>query len=73
MKIDQLPPPFDAASGVRPTDAPHAASTLARSEVGSDDSARAPLTPLIELAAITRSFVTGEVETRVLHGIDLKI
>ena len=73
MKIDQLPPPFDAASGVRPTDAPHAASTLARSEVGSDDSARAPLTPLIELSAITRSFVTGEVETRVLHGIDLKI
>ncbi len=73
MKIDQLPPPFDAASGVRPTDAPHAASTLARSEVGSDDSARAPLTPLIELSAITRSFVTGEVETRVLHGIDLQI
>ena len=26
MKIDQLPPPFDAASGVRPTDAPHPAS-----------------------------------------------
>ena len=27
----------------------------------SRDSARAPLTPLIELSAITRSFVTGEV------------
>lgn len=73
MKIDQLPPPFDAASGVYPTDAPHAASTLARSEGASPGTARAPLTPLIELAAITRSFVTGEVETRVLHGIDLQI
>ena len=41
--------------------------------MGSDDSARAPLTPLTELSAITRSFVTGEVETRVLHGIDLQI
>jgi macrolide transport system ATP-binding/permease protein len=29
--------------------------------------------PLIELSDITRSFVNGEVETRVLHGIDLAI
>ena len=29
--------------------------------------------PLIELAGITRTFVNGEVETRVLHGIDLTI
>lgn len=29
--------------------------------------------PLIELGGITRSFVNGEVETRVLHGIDLQI
>lgn len=71
MKIDQLPPPFDAASGVRPTDAPHAASMPSPIAAAGAGSARAPLTPLIELAAITRSFVTGEVETRVLHGIDL--
>ncbi len=73
MKIDQLPPPFDAASGVRPTDAPHPASMPSPIAAAGAGSARAPLTPLIELAAITRSFVTGEVETRVLHGIDLKI
>ncbi|ANQ83755.1 MacB family efflux pump subunit [Azoarcus olearius] len=30
-------------------------------------------TPLIELAGITRSFRNGEIETRVLHGIDLTI
>ena len=30
-------------------------------------------TPLIELSDITRSFRNGEVETRVLHGIDLRI
>ncbi|MDR1854264.1 MAG: MacB family efflux pump subunit [Azoarcus sp.] len=29
--------------------------------------------PLIELSGITRSFTNGEVETRVLHGIDLTI
>ncbi len=29
--------------------------------------------PLIELSGITRSFINGEVETRVLHGIDLSI
>ena len=29
--------------------------------------------PLIELSGITRTFVNGEVETRVLHGIDLSI
>ncbi len=29
--------------------------------------------PLIELTGITRSFVNGEVETQVLHGIDLAI
>ena len=73
MKIDQLPPPFDAASGVRPTDAPHPASMPSPIAAAGAGSARAPLTPLIELAAITRSFVTGEVETRVLHGIDLQI
>ena len=73
MKIDQLPPPFDAASGVRPTDAPHPASMPSPIAAAGAGSARAPLTPLIELAAITRSFVTGEVETRVLHGIDLEI
>ena len=73
MKIDQLPPPFDAASGVRPADAPHPASMPSPIAAAGAGSARAPLTPLIELAAITRSFVTGEVETRVLHGIDLQI
>ena len=73
MKIDQLPPPFDAAPGVRPTDAPHPASMPSPIAAAGAGSARAPLTPLIELAAITRSFVTGEVETRVLHGIDLQI
>ena len=73
MKIDQLPPPFDAASGVRPTDAPHPASMPSPIAAAGAGTARAPLTPLIELAAITRSFVTGEVETRVLHGIDLQI
>ena len=73
MKIDQLPPSFDAASGVRPTDAPHPASMPSPIAAAGAGSARAPLTPLIELAAITRSFVTGEVETRVLHGIDLQI
>ncbi|MDG3063549.1 MacB family efflux pump subunit [Thauera mechernichensis] len=30
-------------------------------------------TPLIALSGVTRSFVTGEVETQVLHGIDLEI
>ncbi|MDY0071521.1 MAG: MacB family efflux pump subunit [Thauera sp.] len=30
-------------------------------------------TPLIELRGITRSFINGEIETRVLHGIDLQI
>jgi macrolide transport system ATP-binding/permease protein len=35
-----------------------------------DPGARA-VQPLIELGGITRSFVNGEVETRVLHGIDL--
>ena len=29
--------------------------------------------PLIELSGITRVFINGEVETQVLHGIDLKI
>ena len=29
--------------------------------------------PLIELSGVTRSFRNGEVETRVLHGIDLRI
>ncbi|THF56873.1 MacB family efflux pump subunit [Pseudothauera rhizosphaerae] len=29
--------------------------------------------PLIELSGITRTFVNGEIETRVLHGIDLTI
>ncbi len=38
-------------------------------------SAAAPSTaaPLIELAGVTRSFVNGEIETRVLRGIDLTI
>ena len=73
MKIDQLPPPFDGAPGVRTPEAPRTASAPFPGQVPSQDSARAPLTPLIELSAITRSFITGEVETRVLHGIDLKI
>ncbi len=73
MKIDQLPPPFDGAPGVRTPEAPQTASAPSPGQVPSPDSARAPLTPLIELSAITRSFVTGEVETRVLHGIDLEI
>ena len=73
MKIDQLPPPFDGAPGVRTPEAPRTASAPFPGQVPSPDSARAPLTPLIELSAITRSFITGEVETRVLHGIDLKI
>ena len=33
----------------------------------------AEATPLIELRGLTRSFINGEVETRVLHGIDLTI
>ncbi len=37
------------------------------------DTTRTSAEPLIELSAITRSFVNGEVETRVLHGIDLTI
>ncbi len=35
--------------------------------------AAAHAAPLIELDGITRSFVNGEIETRVLRGIDLKI
>ena len=35
--------------------------------------AAAAAQPLIELRGITRTFVNGEIETRVLHGIDLSI
>ncbi len=38
-----------------------------------DAAGAAAAAPLIELVGITRSFVNGEVETRVLHGIDLQI
>ncbi|WP_345794307.1 MacB family efflux pump subunit [Thauera sp. JM12B12] len=60
MKIDRLPSPFDHAGG-----GAAASATDTRT-------ARAT-TPLIALSGITRSFVTGELETRVLHGIDLEI
>ncbi|MBR0566717.1 MacB family efflux pump subunit [Azoarcus sp. L1K30] len=42
------------------------------SPIGIDASMRGAQ-PLIELSGITRSFINGEVETRVLHGIDLQI
>lgn len=29
--------------------------------------------PLIELSGVTKTFINGEIETRVLHGVDLKI
>ncbi|MHB1375265.1 MAG: MacB family efflux pump subunit, partial [Thauera sp.] len=67
MKIDPLPSPFEHAHGGAATaavpgvDTAHAAGP-----------ARAG-PPLIALSGITRSFITGEVETRVLHGIDLEI
>ena len=65
MKIERLPGE-DAPSSSDPPAA--AAATQAGPHV-------APPTapPLIELHGITRSFVNGEVETRVLHGIDLTI
>ena len=47
MKIDQLPPPFDGAPGVRTPEAPRTASAPSPGQVPSQDSARAPLTPLI--------------------------
>ena len=38
-----------------------------------DTGAPSPIAPLIELAGITRSYVNGDIETEVLHGIDLRI
>ena len=73
MKLDALPPPFDGApAGPAANAAPHADAVEGRP---APDTARpsTTLTPLIELSGITRSFLTGEVETRVLHGIDLTI
>ncbi|MDX5409982.1 MAG: MacB family efflux pump subunit [Thauera sp.] len=60
MKIDRLPSPFDHAGGGAAASATHTRTARAT-------------TPLIALSGITRSFVTGELETRVLHGIDLEI
>ena len=60
MKIDPLPSPFDHAGSGAAASAAHTRSARAT-------------TPLIALSGITRSFVTGELETRVLHGIDLEI
>ena len=57
MKAEHLPLPVPAA-------APSSSPSPARAFAG---------TPLIELSGITRSFVNGELETRVLHGIDLAI
>ncbi|MDI3513080.1 MAG: macrolide transport system ATP-binding/permease protein [Rhodocyclaceae bacterium] len=73
MKLDTLPPPFDGPP------AGHGADTAARTRAAGVRSAQecagvpATSTPLIELAGVTRSFFNGEVETRVLHGIDLQI
>ncbi|WEN41280.1 Macrolide export ATP-binding/permease protein MacB [Thauera sp. GDN1] len=73
MKLDTLPPPFDGNANAHGPDA--APSARAVSASSAQDRADMPgaSTPLIELAGITRSFLNGEVETRVLHGIDLQI
>ncbi len=65
MKIERLPGE-DAPSSSDPP----AAATATQAPPHMEPST-AP--PLIELHGITRSFVNGEVETRVLHGIDLTI
>ncbi|TXH87325.1 ATP-binding cassette domain-containing protein, partial [Thauera aminoaromatica] len=61
MKIERLPDE-DATS-----------SASARAAATRPAAPPTTATPLIELSGITRSFVNGEVETRVLHGIDLTI
>ncbi|HNO63848.1 MAG TPA: MacB family efflux pump subunit [Thauera aminoaromatica] len=61
MKIERLPEE-DATS-----------SASARAAATRPAAPPTTATPLIELSGITRSFVNGEVETRVLHGIDLTI
>ena len=73
MKLDTLPPPFDGPAAGHGADA--AARTRAAGVRSAQESAGVPATstPLIELAGVTRSFFNGEVETRVLHGIDLQI
>ena len=69
MKIERLPgedtpPSADPPAGAAATQAgAHVAPATAPSTA----------TPLIELRGITRSFANGEIETRVLHGIDLTI
>ena len=65
MKVERLP-----GEGARPSSDPPAAATATRAAPRVASSTAAPL---IELRGITRSFVNGEVETRVLHGIDLTI
>ena len=65
MKVERLP-----CEGARPSSDPPAAATATRAAPRVASSTAAPL---IELRGITRSFVNGEVETRVLHGIDLTI
>ncbi|PKO80282.1 MAG: macrolide ABC transporter permease/ATP-binding protein MacB [Betaproteobacteria bacterium HGW-Betaproteobacteria-13] len=46
---------------------------MKREPLAANDSGARTAQPLIELGGITRSFVNGEVETQVLHGIDLQI
>ena len=65
MKIERLPGEDTPSSSDPP-----AAATATQAPPHMEPST-AP--PLIELHGITRSFVNGEVETRVLHGIDLTI
>ena len=73
MKIDAFPPAFGGLSAGSRSDAGARAAGVSMS--GAQETSRAPatLTPLIELSGITRSFLTSEVETRVLHGIDLEV
>ncbi|MBV2263348.1 MAG: ABC transporter ATP-binding protein, partial [Thauera sp.] len=65
MKIERLP-----GEDAPPLSHPPAAATATQAP---PQVAPSTAPPLIELHGITRSFVNGEVETRVLHGIDLTI
>lgn len=73
MRIDALPSGSGEAAGAHTSQAQsQSAAPTALPERPPARGSR-PVPPLIALSGITRSFVNGEIETRVLHGIDLEI
>ena len=73
MRIDALPSGSGEAAGAHASQAQsQSAAPTALPERPPARGSR-PVPPLIALSGITRSFVNGEIETRVLHGIDLEI